>query len=163
VPSRRNLALFALIIAIVGAGASTYLGFSATTLLSGPRTTPEQVVVIIVPGSAVNPKLGFTPAIITVVIGVNNTVIWKNEDSDSHTAHSNIPEFNSGFIPPGGSFEHSFERAGSYPYHCDPHPWMTGLVVVKALNGREALQPEWPFQTMPQFPRLENLLVLIVL
>jgi plastocyanin len=156
VPSRRNLALFALIIAIVGVGASTYLGFSATTLLSGPRTPPEQVVVIIVPGSAVNPKLGFTPAIITVVIGVNSTVIWKNEDSDSH-GPSNIPEFNSGFIPPGGSFEHTFERAGSYPYHCDPHPWMTGLVVVKALNVGGTLQPEWASQAMPQFPRLDLL------
>jgi plastocyanin len=111
----------------------------------------------------VNPKLGFTPAIITVVIGANNTVIWKNEDSDSHTAHSNIPEFNSGFIPPGGSFIHSFEQAGSYPYHCDLHPWMTGLVVVKALNVGGTPQPERPFQTVAQFPRLENRLVSIVL
>jgi plastocyanin len=91
-----------------------------------------EVVVTIPPGAGDNPKLGFEPAVMTIVIGVNNTVVWKNEDSDWHTAHSNIPEFYSGIIQPGSSFTHTFERTGIYPYHCDPHPWMTGLITVEA-------------------------------
>jgi len=95
-------------------------------------TTPSEVVVIIPNGAGENLHLGFEPSKITIVIGVNNTVVWKNEDSTWHTAHSNIPEFNSGLIQPGTSFTHTFQRAGTYPYHCDPHPWMTGVVIVKA-------------------------------
>jgi plastocyanin len=95
-------------------------------------TTPSEVVVIIANGAGENASLGFEPSNITIVIGVNNTVVWKNEDSDWHTATSDIPEFNSGMIPPGGSFKHTFLLAGVYPYHCDPHPWMTGVVVVRA-------------------------------
>jgi len=95
-------------------------------------STPTVVVVIIQNGAGENLHLGFDPAKITIMIGVNNTVVWKNEDSDWHTAHSNIPEFNSGLIQAGDSFTHTFLRAGTYPYHCDPHPWMTGVVTVKA-------------------------------
>jgi len=98
-------------------------------------TTPTEVFVIIAKGAGENLHLGFEPANITVVIGVNNTVMWKNEDSDWHTAHSNIPEFNSGLIQPGDNFTHTFLRAGVYPYHCDPHPWMTGVVVVKSATS----------------------------
>jgi plastocyanin len=93
----------------------------------------HQVVVLVMmsKGSSVNVSLGFEPAAVTVLLGVNNTITWKNEDTDWHTAHSNIPEFDSGLIHPGGSFTHFFNRAGIYPYHCDPHPWMTGIVIVK--------------------------------
>jgi len=104
---------------------------------------PSVVTVIIPEGASVNLHLGFEPAKITIVIGINNTVIWKNEDSDWHTAHSNIPEFNSGLIQPGDSFTHTFERAGTYPYHCDPHPWMTGVVTVQGSTG-ELISP-WPY------------------
>ena len=107
-------------------------------MLSG---TPKQVVVIIQEGAGENLHLGFSPAKITIVIGVNNTVVWKNEDSDWHTAHSNIPEFNSGMIAPGASFTHVFERAGTFPYHCDPHPWMTGLVIVESSSAEGMIQP----------------------
>jgi plastocyanin len=96
--------------------------------MESAASTP--VVVTIVPGSGLNPRLGFSPPLVKLVIGVNNTVIWKNEDSDWHTAHSNIPEFDSKMIPPGASFTHTFQKPGSFPYHCDPHPWMTGLVIV---------------------------------
>jgi plastocyanin len=98
-------------------------------------STPTEVVVIIQNGAGENLHLGFYPSKITIVIGVNNTVVWKNEDSDWHTAHSNIPEFNSGLIQAGDSFTHTFLRAGTYPYHCDPHPWMTGVVFVKAATS----------------------------
>jgi plastocyanin len=106
-------------------------------------TTPTEVVVIIPNGAGENLHLGFEPAKITIEIGVNNTVVWKNEDTDWHTAHSNIPEFNSGLIQPGDSFTHTFLRAGVYPYHCDPHPWMTGVVTVEAA-ANTGMVVSWP-------------------
>jgi len=90
-----------------------------------------QVVVVIIPrGSAQNLHINFEPAIVSLQIGVNNTITWRNDDDDWHTAHSNIPEFYSNLIQAGGNFTHTFERPGIYPYHCDPHPWMTGIITV---------------------------------
>jgi len=108
---------------------------AATVSLHAPQSLLNQqnhgsVVVIIQPGASVNASLGFEPSTITVVIGVNNTVIWKNEDADWHDVHSDTGLFYSGIIQPGTSWTYTFTTPGTYPYVCDPHPWMTGTVIV---------------------------------
>jgi plastocyanin len=39
-------------------------------------------------------------------------------------------ELNSGAIPPGVVYQHTFASAGTYPYHCTIHAAMTGNQVV---------------------------------
>ena len=39
--------------------------------------------------------------------------------------------FDSGLIEPGRSYERVFDRPGDYAYHCTPHPFMTGHVIVE--------------------------------
>lgn len=96
------------------------------------QTPPSRVIISMEPGSfKPGSDLGFSPKTVVVVIGVNNTVLWRNDDSDVHSAHSNIPEFDSGLLQPGMTYTHTFLRPGKFPYHCDPHPWMTGMIVVK--------------------------------
>ena len=146
----RRLAAVSLTVVIVAALIGVVAIFYGNLKPTTPTNTPTEVFVIIPKGAGLNLHLGFEPAKITIVIGINNTVVWKNEDSDWHTAHSNIPEFNSGLIPPGGNFTHTFLRAGVYPYHCDPHPWMTGVVTVKAATAT-GLIVYWP---VPQAPLL---------
>ena len=142
--SRQKTVVFlALILVLATVG---IVGYSALNPVSIPRNTPTQVTVTIVAGAGTNPQLGFDPALIKIVIGVNNTVTWKNEDSTWHTAHSNIPEFYSGLIQPGTSFTHTFTTPGVFPYHCDPHPWMTGLIVVKSSGANGMVQPSLAFQ-----------------
>ena len=133
---------FAATLALVAVGFLLHSNLIPTT---PTEVMPTEVVVIIPKGASLNLHLGFEPPMITILIGVNNTVIWKNEDSDWHTAHSNIPEFNSGLIEPGGNFTHTFLRAGTYPYHCDPHPWMTGIVIVKAATSAGIIT-YWPYE-----------------
>jgi len=128
--SRKPLIIGLALIAVMVVGFVLLYGGQLPINPTSPNIV--EVVVTIPSGAGDNPKLGFEPAVITIVIGVNNTVVWKNEDSDWHTAHSNIPEFYSGIIQAGASFTHTFERPGIYPYHCDPHPWMTGLITVEA-------------------------------
>ena len=41
-------------------------------------------------------------------------------------------ELNSGDFGPGASFQHRFNTAGTFPYHCIHHSPMTGSVVVSA-------------------------------
>ncbi len=45
-----------------------------------------------------------------------------------------VQAFDSGDIPPGGTWSMKFdtENPAGYSYHCHPHPWMTGMVHVMA-------------------------------
>ena len=74
----------------------------------------------------------------TVTIGVGETVTWENTDNAAHTATGGTPTdgpsgvFDTSLIMAGGSFDVTFDEAGTYPYFCMVHPWMQGTVVVEA-------------------------------
>ena len=88
--------------------------------------------VTILKGAASNMSLaGFSPDNISVVLGVNNTVTWTNDDRSPHTASSMGGAFNSGNLNPGMSYTFTFTAPGTYPYSCAYHGWMHGTVVVK--------------------------------
>lgn len=82
-------------------------------------------VVLIVDNS--NGSFGFSPATLTILPGT--TVTWKNMSSAPHTVTSDDGQtFDSGTIAPGGSYTFKFAVAGSYPYHCNIHPYMRAVV-----------------------------------
>jgi plastocyanin len=86
-------------------------------------------------GVGINQKLDFTPKNLVVVIGVNNTIIWVNQDSVDHTATSNPGDpaaFDTGDVPGGtSSAPITLTTPGTYGYHCQFHPaWMKGTIVV---------------------------------
>lgn len=72
----------------------------------------------------------FEPA--TIEIKVGQTVKWTN--GEKRTSHSVVFQGPSGFeterLFPGESWERLFGQAGTYPYHCGPHPDMSGKVIV---------------------------------
>ena len=91
-------------------------------------------------GLPTNPQF-FDPSDGRAALGVDNKVIWENKDSTSHTVttdndyHDSLSgKFDSmetiGLVSPGSTFEFVFTEEGEYPYHCEPHPWMTGKVTV---------------------------------
>lgn len=63
-------------------------------------------------------------------IPAGTTVRWVNEDPVAHTSTSDDGMWDSGLFGPGETFELRFTEPGTYPYHCTPHPFMTGTVVV---------------------------------
>lgn len=74
----------------------------------------------------------FTPSQITVAKG--GTVTWTNNDTTTHTVVddlSNVGGPDSGNIPPGGTYSFTFNKTGSFQYHCTIHPSMRGTIVVK--------------------------------
>ena len=74
----------------------------------------------------------FTPSQISVAKG--GTVTWTNNDSTAHTVTddlSNVGGPASGNIQPGSTYSYTFDKAGSYQYHCSIHPSMRGTIVVK--------------------------------
>jgi plastocyanin len=76
-------------------------------------------------------NLAFTPA--SVTIPVSGVVVWRFEDGGvPHTVTADANSF--GSAPNGlisGTFQHAFEKAGTYDYHCDFHPTMKGTVTVR--------------------------------
>jgi plastocyanin len=71
----------------------------------------------------------FYPAVLNVKVGT--TVRWKNEDEAPHTVTSNTGGvLNSGMLDENETYSHTFTASGTYNYHCNFHPNMTGAVVV---------------------------------
>jgi plastocyanin len=104
-----------------------------TTTHTATGTAPQSVSVSIVEGAGGSPSIrGYAPDNITIVLGVNSTVIWTNNDVSSHTVTANDGSFDSGIISQGSSYSYTFTKPGVYEYHCRIHPWMIGTVVVKA-------------------------------
>ena len=86
-----------------------------------------------VPGSTlvVIRNFAFEPAEVRVRAGA--TVTWVNCSSANdpgHTTTSDARGWNSPTLARGGAFSFTFSQAGRFPYHCEPHPFMTGTVVV---------------------------------
>ncbi len=88
----------------------------------------RQVVDIEIVDGAVAAAVPFSPASLTVSVG--DTVTWLNTDSMTHTVTSDTGAFDSGLLSPGDRWSYTFTQAGTYAYHCTPHPQMTGTIVV---------------------------------
>lgn len=107
---------------------------------------PAEVVEVSMISGSANPEQqdNFVPKLVEVELTVNNKVLWINDDEIGHTVTTDNDavdlysgRFDSletiGLVQPGETFEFLFTQEGDFPYHCQPHPWMTGFVKV----GRE--------------------------
>lgn len=126
-----QVGMFGYLVVLPNAG---YAPSTSTQSTSGSTTVSGTIThVAIVAGSAGNvTNKGFTPNSMTVVIGVNNTVMWTNDDGFSHTVTANDGSFDSGYFSSGETFMYTFTTPGVYHYHCQIHPWMVGTVTVVA-------------------------------
>jgi len=73
----------------------------------------------------------FTPTQITIRPGMK--VTWVNCGSSSNASHTSTSDtgvWDSGLLAPGQTYTRQFDNAGSFPFHCTPHPFMTGTVAV---------------------------------
>ena len=107
----------------------------------------ETIVNIIMGSSSPDQKDNYMPKLIQVQLTIDNRVIWKNIDETPHTvtpdSHDRDEitdpysgEFGStGVLLPGEEYEFLFTDAPPngakvIAYHCDPHPWMTGTLLI---------------------------------
>jgi plastocyanin len=90
----------------------------------------------------------FQPASIEVPAG--STVTWTNAGAATHTATADDGTFDSGQLKPGANFSQTFTTPGTYTYHCEIHPQMTGTVVVTAAAAAAApVAPAAPTASTP--------------
>jgi plastocyanin len=92
---------------------------------------PGSFTVKIAPGTGADSSLNYNPSTFKLVVGVNNTIIFLNQDSTTHTVTASDGSFDSGDIHPGGTWTHTFS-AGTYSYHCTYHSYMKGTITVKS-------------------------------
>ena len=71
----------------------------------------------------------FTPAEVRVRPG--DRVTWVNCDPDQHTSTADAGQWSSPLLSTGDAFTHTFDAVGDFPYHCEPHPFMTARVIVE--------------------------------
>jgi plastocyanin len=67
-----------------------------------------------------------------ITVPVGTTVTVRNDDSAPHTFTADDGSFDSGSIDGGGTFEFTFTEAGTFAFHCNIHPSMTGTITVTA-------------------------------
>lgn len=74
-------------------------------------------------------KYSFVPATLTIKVG--ETVMWINKSDAPHTVTSDTGVFNTtSNLTMDQTFIHAFAKAGTYPYHCNIHPYMKATITV---------------------------------
>ncbi len=131
IPASSVLAL--LIVGFVPEGASigVLASGSVTQLLANTQANSGvKADITIVPGaSSGGATLSFSPPTLTVKVG--STVVWMNKDTVTHTVTTSSGNlFDSGNLPDGFVYKHTFTQVGTYQYYCTIHPSMTGTIVV---------------------------------
>lgn len=75
-------------------------------------------------------KFQFTPQEITISPGT--TVRWINKEKRQYHSvwFEQLGEPEPDYLFPDDSYDRKFDKTGSFPYRCGPHPKMTGVVHV---------------------------------
>jgi nitrite reductase (NO-forming) len=107
-----------------------------TTLMDNDTSTTPTTHISMVSGSSnPNNKVFYDPT--PAKVKTSTTITWTNDDTLPHTVTSGNAdtgpsgEFDSGIVMGGGSFTHTFDKAGSFDYYCALHPYMIGQVIVE--------------------------------
>ena len=81
------------------------------------------------PGVVLIRNFAFGPGEVRVRAG--SRVVFANCDAIQHSSTSDSDVWDSGLISPNTTFERTFDQPGRFPFHCEPHPSMTGTIVVE--------------------------------
>ena len=132
---KKNAVVIASVV-IAGAIVATYVlsvnmnmgvaGFGNIVQQTTATSIPDNSTVVRIVANAGSNSFSPNP----VEVKVGETVTWINDDSGRHTVTSKDGVFDSGMMGKGQSFSYTFDKAGEYPYFCEPHPNMVGTVVV---------------------------------
>lgn len=101
----------------------------ASALLAALGTAPAPTA-----GPTVHIKdFAYHAATLTVTPGT--TVRFVNDDGEAHTVTAVDKSFDSSGMDTGDAWTHSFSKPGTYAYFCALHPYMKGVIVVRASGG----------------------------
>src|SRR5713101_1010977 len=148
---RRALALAVILVAVVATIATSYIYLRP--LFSANNSAKPSITMIHIPGGSSTKPTGFNVTYfeenfltgkypylfsnVTVTVGVNNAIVWVNDDTmgPGHTVTALVApvgalKFNSGLILTGKTFSVTLTVPGVYRYTCAWHNWLAGEVIV---------------------------------
>ena len=106
---------------------------ATTTNQTSPTVISSKAFEVKIVGDEV--KEPYVPG--SIIIQSGDPVRWINSDEEVHTVTSGLEgstdngrQFDSGLLNANQTFEHIFDKPGTYNYHCTVHPIMTGVVNV---------------------------------
>jgi len=116
-------------------------GTSTSSYNSSPPPPPGAPPPPPAPGTVAVSVADYSYAPDSILVAVGTPVRWTNEGTNVHRVTSDNGGFGSpdlagtgtdsyGNPTPGGTYSRTFSTAGTFPYHCGVHPFMTGKVVV---------------------------------
>jgi plastocyanin len=126
---------------LAGAVASLFV-FRLQPQLGGGTSCASGTSCVSMPANA--SALNFSPINVTVVLGVNSTIMWSNQDTVQHTVvvcpigggqicAPSKALASSGFLSKGDTFQVTLNSTGVYHFFCSIHPaTMRGTIVVEA-------------------------------
>lgn len=140
-----GIGIIAMIVGLA-VGISYYQLFYIPELTAKPKIAeevlnPEEITEIkMVPGASNKDQQdNFVPKLVKdIQLGFNNKVTWMNTDNVAHTVTPDTPfkdkysgDFGSnGVVKPETKYEFLFTQPAEISYHCEPHPWMTGKIII---------------------------------
>ncbi len=71
----------------------------------------------------------------TITVKAGDVVVWRNSDQVEHTITADSGAFESPLIKPGERWSFRFTAAGTFAYHCVPHPFMKAEVHVRKVKS----------------------------
>ena len=105
------------------AGSYTYSGSTSSVAGSiNVADAPNAIIDLNIQGYQFQPQ--------SVNVNVGDTVRWTNQDPDRHTVTADNGAFDSGEFGQGGTFQYTFNSAGTFGYFCGRHPGMRGTINV---------------------------------
>ena len=109
----------------------TVLALAVLSLLAVGCTTTDDAPSDPSNSSAANVTIdnfAFGPSSLEVSAGTE--VTWTNQQGSPHTITADDGSFTSDNIAKDGTFSFTFLTPGTYTYHCEIHPNMTGTITV---------------------------------
>jgi plastocyanin len=103
---------------VLAGGALLWGGLAAARAEAAPTTHTVMIE-----------QMRFNPPSLTVRRG--DRVVWVNKDLFPHTASASARTFDSHSIAPDASWSYVADRPGRYPYLCNFHPTMHGILTVQ--------------------------------
>ncbi|MEO5949999.1 MAG: cupredoxin family copper-binding protein [Candidatus Saccharimonadales bacterium] len=120
---KKNTIIGIIIVAIIAVVAFVVIMSKGNTSSSNQAVSTSNTVEI--------KSYAFNPTPIKVKVGTK--VTWTNKDAVAHTVtsdDSSADTFKSDSINQNDTYSYTFTKAGTFTYHCTPHPSMHGTVEV---------------------------------
>lgn len=129
--NKKGLGIIAIVIVVVFiAAAAFYFLYKPATTSSTESAASANILAREGTIQASIENFAFKPSEIKIKVGSNIT--WTNYDNVPHTITSDSgDELNSQLLSTNQVYSHTFNQKGIFTYHCTPHPYMKGTVVVE--------------------------------